>query len=66
MTQAELDRYVARATGESLQMISRMGFVPLRPTVYERDREPLVVDWDDVESRRNRRNTLAATKLRIR
>jgi hypothetical protein len=66
MTQAELDRRIAHATGESLRTINRMGFVPLRPTVYERDREPLVVDWDDVESRRNRRNTSAATTLRIR
>ena len=53
MTQAELDRQIADATGESLRTISQMGFVPLHPIAYERDREPLVVDWDEVDMRRN-------------
>ena len=52
MTQAQLDREVARATGESLRTISSLGFVPLTPRPYEQDREPLTVDWDDVAARR--------------
>jgi hypothetical protein len=54
MTQAALDRQVARATSESVKTIAEMGFVPLTPVPYERepDREPLVVDWDEVEANR--------------
>jgi len=52
MTQADLNREVATATGESLRTISNLGFVPLTPVPYERDREPLVVDWDDLDSQR--------------
>lgn len=52
MTQSELDREVARATGESVRMISSLGFVPLTIQPYERDREPLMVDWDEVAARR--------------
>jgi hypothetical protein len=54
MTQAELDRRVAKATGESLRTISQMGFMLLRPVAYERDRQPLVVDWDDLDHDRQR------------
>ena len=52
MTQAELDRAVAQATGESLETIHDLGFVPLLPIAYERDREPLTVDWDQLELER--------------
>ena len=52
MTQAEMNREVATATGESVSTISNMGFVPLTPVPYERDHEPLTVDWDEVERRR--------------
>ncbi len=45
MTQRQLDRAVARATGESIATITGMGFVPLRTIAYER--EPLVIDWDE-------------------
>jgi len=50
MTQAELNRAVARATGESIREIARRGFVPLTPIPIER--EPLVVDWDQVDNQR--------------
>jgi hypothetical protein len=53
MTQAEMNREVAVATGESISTISNMGFVPLTRAPYERDREPLVVDWDELEQRRS-------------
>jgi len=52
MTERELMREVATATGESVRTISNHGFVLLRPVAYERDREPLVVDWDEVDARR--------------
>lgn len=50
MTQRELYRAVARATGESLSTVSRNGFVPLRPIPMER--QPLMVDWDSIDRRR--------------
>ena len=53
MTQSELNREVARATGETLRTVAFMGFVPLTVKPYERDREPLMVDWDDVDRRRD-------------
>ena len=52
MHQNELNRAVARATGESVRTIAKMGFVPL--TVSPVEREPMVVDWDDLEARRDR------------
>ena len=53
MTQSELNREVATATGESVQTIAGLGFVPLTHIPFERDREPLTVDWDDLESNRD-------------
>ena len=50
MTQAELDRAVAAATGESVNTISQRGFVLLTPSPIER--EPLVVDWDELDTSR--------------
>ena len=52
MTQSELNREVAHATGESLRTISQLGFVPLSPVPFERDREPLTVDWDEADAQR--------------
>jgi hypothetical protein len=49
MLQRELDRAVARATGESVSVIAQMGFVPLTEPPVER--EPLVVDWDALDDR---------------
>jgi len=50
MHQNELNRAVARATGESVRTIAKMGFGPLNPLPV--DREPLVVDWDQLEAQR--------------
>lgn len=47
MTQNELNRAVARATGESVSLISSRGFVPLSHTPHER--EPQTVDWDKTQ-----------------
>ena len=52
MNQRELNREVAKATGETVATIDQLGFVPLEPIPYERDREPLLVDWDEVEQQR--------------
>ncbi len=50
MTQRDLNRAIARATGESLSTICQMGFVTLHRIAVER--EPLVVDWDSLDYRR--------------
>ena len=58
MTQTELDRAVARATGESVQRSTRAGFsvadrliVRCDPGPYEA--APRVVDWDQLDADRN-------------
>lgn len=58
MTQQMLDQAVAKATGEELTAIARLGFVPLttRPIELEFDddqRPPLMVDWDELELQRH-------------
>jgi hypothetical protein len=50
MTQRQFDSAVARATGESLATIRRMGFGPLGSMPMEDDREPLVMDWDNADA----------------
>ena len=52
MTQAELDRQIARRTGESLSTIRGMGFVALTAIPMENERQPQVVDWDELEEQR--------------
>ena len=56
MTQRELNRAVARATGESVDMIERMGFGPVEDSPGDfsgelsgdrsDDPEPSMIDWD--------------------
>jgi hypothetical protein len=53
MTQSQLNRAVARATGESVATIRRMGFTHLPDMLVEADRKPLVVDWDDLDAQRH-------------
>jgi hypothetical protein len=66
MTQNELNRAVARATGESIAVICSMGFVPLTDTPQER--EPQMVDWDSAQQTRRislhprRKPCLSATR----
>jgi hypothetical protein len=60
MNQSQLDRAVARATGETLSTISRRGFSIADPESVRYDpepsrRPPLVVDWDELDERRHRR-----------
>lgn len=58
MTQQEIDDAVCTATGEDLCEIQRHGFSIADPLEVAFDpepdhRPPLMVDWDDVELRRN-------------
>jgi hypothetical protein len=57
MTQRELDRAVAQATGEYVSEIRHRGFGVFDPFAAEFDPEPLdaapqVVDWDELDRRR--------------
>lgn len=51
MTQAELEREVAGATGESISTIRSLGFSLANPDEDFREPEPIaapsVIDWDD-------------------
>ena len=60
MTQAQLNRAVAQATGESVETIRRHGFSIVQPlTVFDPDEDepalPQVADWDQIEVDRGRR-----------
>lgn len=46
MTQAQLNRAVSRATGEDEATIAQLGFVVLTRGPVERERKPLIIDWD--------------------
>lgn len=52
MTQNDLHRAVARATGETVSEISRRGFQPVDKGYTERDLEPYL-DWDELDLHRN-------------
>ena len=57
MKQADLDRAVARATGETVSTIKQLGFLLTDPTdVLDLDSDqtgPNVIDWDALELQRN-------------
>ena len=60
MNQSQLNRAVARATGESRDTISRLGFSIADPPSMHYDpepcsRAPLIVDWDELDAQRQRR-----------
>lgn len=57
MNQSQLDRAVARATGESRDTIQRLGFSIADPQSVHYDPEPVrrapqIVDWDELDARR--------------
>ncbi|MBC7820486.1 MAG: hypothetical protein IAG10_26680 [Planctomycetaceae bacterium] len=57
MTQAEVNRAVARATGESVRTIQRLGFLIADPDSDFDDPDdeelgPYVLDWDELERER--------------
>ena len=49
MTQADLNRAVADATGETVESIARQGFSLIEVPPIER--EPLIFDWDCEDAR---------------
>ena len=53
MTNALLNRAIARATGESVSEIKRRGFQLLTHRPVERDPEDMIVDWDKLALQRN-------------
>ncbi|REJ88276.1 MAG: hypothetical protein DWQ35_20060 [Planctomycetota bacterium] len=57
MRQAELNRAVARATGETVSTIKRLGFLLADPVEScDPDSEeygPHVIDWDELDAQRN-------------
>jgi hypothetical protein len=55
--QADLNRAVARATGESIATVKRLGFLIDDPNAGSNrsdltDPGPAVVDWDELQARR--------------
>jgi hypothetical protein len=51
MTQLDLNRAVARATGESISLVDHVGFHladPLEVNYDPEPRRPLVLDWDNM------------------
>ena len=57
MRQSDLEREVARATGESVTAIRRLGFSLDQPSddpdFEEKFRSPQYIDWDEHEAQRN-------------
>jgi len=57
MKQTDLNRAVARATGETVCTIQRLGFLLADPDVdidpHCDDSGPYVIDWDELELQRN-------------
>ena len=70
MTPRELDRAVARATGESVSEIRRRGFGLADPSETnldcERDDSPQTIDWDDYDLQRNVSIAASIWSLRFR
>lgn len=52
MTQDELNLAVVRATEEPVHTNDQTGFVPLAGGSVEVEREPLMIDWDEMVERR--------------
>ncbi len=56
MKQADLNRAVALATGESMSTVKRLGFLLAEPDeTVDPDSEtsgPYVIDWDELEANR--------------
>ena len=57
MKQADLDRAVARATGETVSTIKRLGFLLADPDdcldLESEEHGPYVIDWDELETQRH-------------
>jgi len=61
MKQADLNRAVAQATGETVSTIKRLGFLLAEPgdTLDPESDEhgPYVIDWDELEAQRHNART---------
>ncbi len=60
MTQSQLDRAVAQATGESRRTIAHRGFTIVGPGMADLDDDtadspPSFIDWDELDADRHRR-----------
>lgn len=53
MRQADLNRAVARATGESVSFVKRLGFMLADPDAHFME-DVTVIDWDLVDEARRR------------
>ena len=65
MTQPEVNRAVASATGESVRTVQRLGFLIADPDdeLSDPDDEelgPYVLDWDELDRQRQERQVLDA------
>ncbi|SFJ15453.1 hypothetical protein [Planctomicrobium piriforme] len=62
MRQRDLNRAVARATGETVSLISELGFVPLWPEPFDREparpRSPHTTPRSTAALRRTQRQTV--------
>ncbi|TWT59307.1 hypothetical protein [Rubinisphaera italica] len=58
LRQRDLDRAVARATGESVHTIHSRGFIPLYPDVIDDDIP--ILDWDELD----RQHSVGVHRLR--
>ena len=58
MQQAELNRAVARATGETVSTIKRLGFLLADPIDgFQSDEDDVqIIDWDELEGERQAQN----------
>lgn len=66
MTQTEIDRSVAAATGETVYTVSGLGFTIADPGIVDHDPEPcdvdvedMIVDWDALDAQRHRNNDVS-------
>lgn len=57
MKQADLNRAVARATGETVSTVKRLGFLladaDYDPAAIDPADDPYVIDWDELHAQRN-------------
>ncbi len=64
MKQSDLNRAVARATGESVSTIKRLGFLladPSEPLQADADQlGPWIIDWDELAAQQHQRQAALA------
>ena len=68
MTQSQINRAVALATGESVRTVSELGFSLADPDVVELHSEPcdvedMIVDWDQIQVARNQASLVLSRSI---